>query len=77
MDYAVFMVLRVILLMDYVGVKLDEARVRVSSWPCNLLVQVLFSDCFILFCLSLNILKFVMVFMVCGKDGSEFKLTQS
>jgi len=27
-----------------------------------------------LFCLSLNILKFVMVF---GKHGSEFKLTQS
>jgi len=47
-DYAVFMVLRIILLMDYVRVKLDEARVRVSSWSCKLLVQVLFSDCFIL-----------------------------
>ena len=30
-----------------------------------------------LFCLSLNILKFVMMFLVFGKDGSEFKLTQS
>jgi len=28
--------------------KLDEARVRVSSWSYKLLVQVLFTDCFIL-----------------------------
>jgi len=48
MDYAIFMVLGIILLMDYVGVKLNDARVRDSSWSCKLLVQVWFSDCFIL-----------------------------
>ena len=43
MDYAVFEGLRIILLMDYGG---DEVRVRVSSWSCKLLVQVMFIACF-------------------------------
>ena len=31
-----------------VELKLDEVRVRVSSWSCKLLVQVMFIACFIL-----------------------------
>ena len=50
MDYAVFEVLRMILLMDFGG---DEVRVRVSSWSCKLVVQVM-----LLFVLSLFLLMF-------------------
>ena len=45
--------------------KLDEARVRVSSWSCK---ASCLSDVYCIFypclCLSLDILKFVMLFMV-------------
>ena len=57
---------------------LDEVRVRVSSWVmqafCSSDVYGLFSPCL---CLSFNVLKFIMVFMICWKDEMRFKLTQS
>ena len=57
---------------------LDEVRVRVSSWVmqacCSSDIYGLLSP---YFCLSFNVLKFTMVFMMCWKDEMGFKLTQS
>ena len=58
--------------------KLDEARVRVSSWSCKASclsdVYGMFYPCL---CLSLGILKLLCCLWCFGKVGSEFKVTQS